>query len=243
MARRYLGSEITEGLAFDERWTTCRSGIPVFGGSGRPYREVMSDTSNSGASRSMHERMLAGDPYIADDPELGELSSTALEFAAAYNATSVRQGPLRRRLLEELLGSIGEGTEIRPPLYVDYGSHIRIGARCFVNFGLVAMDAAAVTIGNDAQIGPHVQLLTPTHPIEPGPRRAKWEAAKPITIADNVWLGGGVIVLAGVTIGTNTVVGAGSVVTRDLPANVVAVGNPARIIRKLDEASDADPHD
>ncbi|WP_437956040.1 sugar O-acetyltransferase [Sorangium sp. So ce119] len=187
-------------------------------------------------SRSMRERMLAGDPYIADDPEIAERSAAALDLMAAYNATSVRQRPLRRRLLEQLLGSIGEGTEIRPPFYVDYGAHITIGARCFANFGLVALDVAPITIGDDVQIGPNVQLLTPTHPVEPEPRRQKWEAAKPIKIGNNVWLGGGAIVLPGVTIGDNTVVGAGSVVTRDLPANVVAVGNPARAIRSIDDA-------
>jgi len=182
----------------------------------------------------MRERMLAGDPYIADDPEIGEQSAAALDLMAAYNATSVRQGPLRRQLLEQLLGGIGEGTEIRPPLYVDYGAHLRIGARSFANFGLVALDVASITIGDDVQIGPNVQLLTPTHPVEPEPRRQKWEAAQPIVIGDNVWLGGGAIVLPGVTIGANTVVGAGSVVTRDLPADVVAVGNPARVVRTLD---------
>jgi maltose O-acetyltransferase len=184
-------------------------------------------------TRSMRERMLAGDPYIADDPELGAQNMAALDLMDAYNATTVRQGPLRRRLLEELLGSVGEGTEIRPPLYVDYGAHLSIGARTFANFGLVALDVAPITIGDDVQIGPNVQLLTPTHPIEPEPRRDKWEAAKPITIGDNVWLGGGVIVCPGVTIGENTVVGAGAVVTRDLPANVVAVGNPARVVREI----------
>lgn len=181
--------------------------------------------------------MLAGDLYIADDPELGEQSSRALDLIQVYNATSVRAVEERRRLLRDLLGSIGEGTEIRPPLYVDYGSHISIGARCFANFGLVALDVAPITIGDDVQIASNVQLLTPTHPVEPGPRRAKWEAAKPITIGDNVWLGGGAIVLAGVTIGENTVVGAGAVVPRDLPPNVVAVGNPARIVRQLDPDS------
>ena len=185
----------------------------------------------------MRERMLAGDLYIADDPELGEQSSRALDLIQVYNATSVRAVEERRRLLRDLLGSIGEGTEIRPPLYVDYGSHISIGARCFANFGLVALDVAPITIGDDVQIASNVQLLTPTHPVEPGPRRAKWEAAKPITIGDNVWLGGGAIVLAGVTIGENTVVGAGAVVPRDLPPNVVAVGNPARIVRQLDPDS------
>ena len=97
----------------------------------------------------------------------------------------------------------------------------------------MSLDVATVTIGDDVQIGPNVQLLTPTHPVEPGPRRDKWESAAPIVIGDNVWLGGGVIVCPGVTIGANTVVGAGAVVTRDLPADVVAVGNPARVIREL----------
>lgn len=181
----------------------------------------------------MRERMLAGDLYLADDPELGEANARALDLMDAFNATTVRQGPLRRRLLSELLGSVGEGTEIRPPLFVDYGTQITVGARCFANFGLTALDVAPITIGDDVQIGPHVQLLTPTHPVEPEPRRAKWEAARPIVIGDNVWLGGGVIVCPGVTIGENTVVGAGSVVTRDLPANVVAVGNPARVVRTV----------
>jgi maltose O-acetyltransferase len=183
----------------------------------------------------MRDRMLAGDAYIADDPVLAEENATALDLMAAYNATSVRQRPLRRQLLEALLGAIGEDTEIRPPLYVDYGTHLTIGARCFANFGLVALDVAAITIGDDVQIGPNVQLLTPTHPVEPEPRRQKWEGAQPIVIGDNVWLGGGAIVLPGVTIGENTVVGAGSVVTRDLPANVVAVGNPARVVRSLEQ--------
>ncbi|GGK73190.1 maltose O-acetyltransferase [Ornithinimicrobium pekingense] len=188
----------------------------------------------------MRERMEAGDLYIADDPELAELSTRALDLMDTYNATTVRQAPLRRRLLEELLGSVGEDTEIRPPLRVDYGSNISVGARSFANFGLVALDVAPVVIGDDVQIGPNVQLLTPTHPLEPGPRRDKWEAARPIRIGDNVWLGGGVIVLPGVTIGDNTVVGAGAVVTRDLPADVVAVGNPARVVRRLADPAPAD---
>jgi maltose O-acetyltransferase len=183
--------------------------------------------------RSMHERMLAGDLYLAGGEEMGELSRAALERMAAYNATTVRQVDERQRLLWELLGSVGEGTEIRPPLYVDYGVHITVGAETFINFGLVALDVATISIGDDVQMGPNVQLLTPTHPIEPELRREKWEAAKPIGIGNNVWLGGGVIVLGGVTIGENTVVGAGAVVTRDLPPNVVAVGNPARVIRVL----------
>jgi maltose O-acetyltransferase len=175
-----------------------------------------------------------GDPYIADDPEPAEENAVALDLMAVYHATGVRQAPPRRRLLEQLLGAIGEDTAIRPPLYVDYGSNLTIGARSFANFGLVALDVARITIGDTVQIGPHVQLLTPTHPVEPGPRRDKWGAAEPITIGDEVWLGGGVIVCPGVTIGKNTVVGAGAVVTRDLPANVVAVSNPARVVRPLE---------
>jgi maltose O-acetyltransferase len=181
----------------------------------------------------MRDRMLAGDLYVADDPEIAAEQGAAHQRMEAYNATSVQQRALRRQLLEELLGSVGEGTEIRPPLYVDYGSHVQMGHRCFANFGLVALDVAPITIGDDVQIGPNVQLLTPTHPVEPGARRDKWEAARPITIGDNVWIGGGAVVLPGVSIGADTVVGAGAVVTRDLPAGVVAVGNPARVVRTL----------
>ena len=118
---------------------------------------------------------------------------------------------------------------------MDYGSQVTIGARCFVNYGLVALDVARITIGDDVQIGPNVQLLTPTHPVEPQARLEKWEAAKPIAIGNNVWLGGGAIVLPGVTIGRNAVVGAGAVVTRDVPANAVVVGNPARVVRRVAE--------
>lgn len=108
-----------------------------------------------------------------------------------------------------------------------------MGARTFANFGLVALDVATITIGDDVQIGPNVQLLTPTHPLEARPRREKWEAARPITIGNNVWIGGGAIILPGVSIGDDTVVGAGAVVTKDLPAGVIAVGNPARVVREL----------
>lgn len=182
----------------------------------------------------MRERMLAGDLYIADDPELAAQNLRAMDLMDAFNATPARDSQQRRQLLIELLGAIGHGTEVRPPLRVDYGCHIRIGARTFVNFGLAALDVAPITIGDDVQIGTNVQLLTPTHPIDPQLRRDKWEAAQPIAIGDNVWLGSGVIVLPGVTIGANTVVGAGAVVTRDLPANIAAVGNPARVVRTID---------
>ena len=184
-------------------------------------------------TRSQLERMLAGDPYFAGDPELKRLSQRASVLMDRYNRSSAEDDGARRELLNELLGQVGEGVVIRPPFYCDYGAQIRIGARTFVNFNLVALDVASITIGEDVQIGPNVQLLTPTHPTEPEPRRAKVEAAKPISIGNNVWLGGGAIVCPGVTIGENTVVGAGTVVTRNLPPNVVAVGNPARVIRSL----------
>jgi len=186
-------------------------------------------------TRSMKQRMLAGDLYLADDPELIADHVRAQELTDAYNATGVDERARRTEILHDLLGSIGEDTAIRPPLRVDYGSQIRIGSGTFVNFGLIALDVVDITIGDDVQIGPNVQLLTPLHPLEAGARRAKWENAAPITIGDNAWLGGGVIVCPGVTIGANTVVGAGSVVTRDLPAGVLAVGNPARVVRELPE--------
>ncbi len=175
--------------------------------------------------------MLAGDLYVADDPVLAEDHLRAMRLLEQFNATPARAPQERRRLLAQLLGELGEEVAIRPPLHVDYGYQLRVGARTFVNVGLVALDVAAITIGEDVQIGPNVQLLTATHPLEPGPRRAKWEAAQPITIGDNVWLGGGAILLPGVTVGADAVVGAGAVVTRDVPAGVVAVGNPARVIR------------
>ena len=163
-------------------------------------------TNDAQDLRSNKERMLAGDLYITD-AEILQDQVRSQELMVAYNSAAPGDARLRRQLLEELLGSIGEETEIRPPFYVDYGSRITMGSRCFANFGLVALDVAPITIGDDVQIGPNVQLLTPTHPVEPGPRRDKWESAQPITIGDNVWLGGGVIVLPGVTIGADTVVG------------------------------------
>ena len=184
-------------------------------------------------NRTQRERMLAGDLYIADDPELAADSLRARLLQDRFNRSPSDAVDERRRILTELLGEFGTGSVIRPPFYCDYGYQICVGARVFVNYGLTALDVATITIGDDVQIGPNVQLLTPTHPVEAEARRAKWEAASPITIGDNAWLGGGVIVLPGVTIGDNAVVGAGSVVTRDLPAGVVAIGSPARVTRAV----------
>lgn len=183
--------------------------------------------------RTNRERMLAGDLYISDDPENERESKRAVKLQSQYTAAYAEDPDGARPILADLLGSLGEDAHIKPPLYVDYGTFISVGARTFINYNLTALDVAPITIGEDCQIGPNVQLLTPTHPVEPQPRRDRLEAAKPISIGDNVWLGGGAIVLPGVTIGDNSVIGAGAVVTRDVPANSVAVGNPARVVRQI----------
>ena len=194
---------------------------------------MRAQTPGSPDRRSQRDRMLAGELYVADDPQLAADNLRALKLTRDFNNSDPADPQARLALLRELLGSLGEGTEIRPPLYCDYGYQTHVGARTFINVGVVLLDVAPIRIGDDVQVGPNVQFLTPTHPLEPETRRAKWEAAQPITVADNVWLGGGVIVCPGVSIGENTVVGAGAVVVKDLPANVVAVGNPARVVRSL----------
>lgn len=189
--------------------------------------------------RSQRERMLAGLPYRANDPELQAAAQRARRLAQRYNLLEPDDPVAARAILHELLGSLGTGSQIRAPLQVDYGSQLHVGQQCFINVGLVALDVAPIRIGNDVRIGPNVQLLTPWHPLDPAERRAGLEGGLPIQIEDNVWLGGGVIVLPGVTIGAHTVVGAGAVVTHDLPAGVVAVGNPARIVRHVPLPPDA----
>lgn len=180
--------------------------------------------------------MLAGDEYCADDPAFAEPLGRAARLADRYHRERMAGDTAGAdATLAELLGSVGDRVTIRSPLFVDLGRRITVGARTFVNVNLTALDIAPITIGEDCQIGPNVQLLTPTHPIDPQRRRALIESAEPITIGDNVWLGGGVIVCPGVTIGDDSVIGAGSVVARDIPAGVVAVGNPARVIRRVDE--------
>ncbi|MCX2747233.1 sugar O-acetyltransferase [Arthrobacter sp. MI7-26] len=183
--------------------------------------------------RTNRERMFAGDLYISDDPESARESQRAVLLQTKYAAAYVEDPDAARPILAELLGSLGEDAHIKPPIFVDYGTFITVGARTFINYNLTALDVARITIGEDCQIGPNVQLLTPTHPVEPQPRRDRLEAAQPITIGDNVWLGGGAIVLPGVSIGDNSVIGAGAVVTKDIPANSLAVGNPARVIREI----------
>ncbi len=187
----------------------------------------------AGDPRTNHERMLAGDLYVADDPAIADAVRRAVRLMARFRAAYDEDPDAGQAVARELLGELGEGAHVRAPLFVDYGDRVFVGPRTFVNMGLTALDVADIRIGADCQIGPNVQLLTPTHPVDPEPRRARLEAAQPITIADNVWLGGGVIVCPGVTIGENSVVGAGAVVTRDVPPNSLAVGNPARVVRSI----------
>jgi len=178
------------------------------------------------------DRLGSGDWYITDESVLA-LQRERQTVMELYNSSPVADPIRRRELLLDLFGEVGDDVEVRSPVYVDYASNVHIGTGVFVSYGCQFADVARITIGDHAQIGPYVQLLTPTHPLEPQRRRDKWETARPVAIGDNVWLGGGVIVCGGVTIGEDTVVGAGSVVTTDLPPGVLAVGSPARVVRML----------
>ena len=179
--------------------------------------------------------MLRGELFRADDPELVAAHDRAQELLYDYNATRPGEQAEREALLRDLLGSVGAGVVVVPAFRCDYGTNITIGEGTFVNFGCVMLDIAPIALGSTCWLATQVQLLAATHPIDPIARRDAWEYGAPITIADNVWLGGGVIVCPGVSIGEDTVVGAGAVVTRDLPAGVVAYGNPARVVREIGE--------
>ncbi|MDQ0801490.1 sugar O-acetyltransferase [Arthrobacter sp. SLBN-112] len=189
----------------------------------------------SGDPRTNYERMAAGDLYMSDDPEISKRQQRAISLAGKFQAAFLEDAEGAQAVMRELLGHVGGDVHVRAPIYVDYGANISIGDGTFINYNLTALDVASISIGKDCQIGPNVQLLTPTHPVAAGPRRDKLEAAKPIVIGDNVWLGAGVIVLPGVTIGEDSVVGAGSVVTHDIPAGVVALGVPAKPVRSVEE--------
>lgn len=179
-------------------------------------------------------KMLAGELYISTDPELYAAHVRAQALLARFNATPADADDQPRALLSELFARFGADSVLKPSLRCDYGFNISIGERTFINFDCVLLDCNRIVIGDEVQIAPGVHIYTATHPLDPKARRAGLEYALPVTIHDGVWLGGGAIVCPGVTIGENTVVGAGSVVTKDLPANVVAVGNPCRAIRRLD---------
>jgi len=178
--------------------------------------------------------MLRGDLYLASDPELVAARVRARRLWAELNRSDPEDGALRARVLRELLGAVGERAWIEPPFYCDYGSNIVLGDGVFVNFGAVFLDPGRIVVGAEAQLGPMVQLLTADHPRDAAARAAGPELARPIRIGARAWLGGGVVVCPGVTVGEETVVGAGSVVVKDLPARVVAAGNPCRVIRSLD---------
>ena len=182
---------------------------------------------------SQKELMLRGEPYLSDDPDLAVERLHCRLLLERLNSTSPSQPRVIGQILRELLGAFGEDAYVQPPLYCDYGYSISIGARSFLNFGTVILDCAPVTIGEDVQIASSVQLLTATHPLDANARRERWESAHPITIGDGAWLGGGVIVCPGVSIGAQAVIGAGSVVTRDVPARQLAYGNPCRPVREL----------
>jgi maltose O-acetyltransferase len=182
------------------------------------------------------DKMLAGQLYRGTDPELVRAQLRAQHLVERFHVTAPEDTAARTAILRELLGKVGEGVTIRPRFACDYGTNIRIGDRTFINFDCVFLDCAVIEIGADVQIAPGVHLYTAQHPVEPVTRRDGLEYALPIRIEDNVWLGGRVVVCPGVTIGRNTVVGAGSVVVQDLPPGVVAAGIPARPIRAVTSA-------
>ena len=188
----------------------------------------------------MKERMLRGELYIADDPDLVADFGRAQDLLARYNGTSQSEQDQRDRILVELLGHVGDGVVIRPPFRCEYGTPITIGAGTFLNFDCLMLDVAPITIGVACQVATRVQFLTATHPVDPVPRRLGWESGAPIVVGDNVWLGGGAILCAGVTIGDDTVVGSGAVVTRDLPSGVLAAGVPATVIREIGKGDRVD---
>lgn len=184
--------------------------------------------------RSEREKMLAGELYDPLDPELVRARTRARDLCQDLNATREAQQGERRRILRELFGAGGEDAWVQPPFFCDYGSHIRLGKKCFFNFNCVVLDVCLVRIGDCTLFGPAVQVYTATHPLDAALRRER-EFGQPVVIGSDVWVGGGAIISPGVTIGSRCVIGAGSVVTRDLPEGVFAAGNPCRVIRKLAE--------
>lgn len=174
--------------------------------------------------------MLRGEPYDASDPALVEARITARRLTQQLNALDPGVLEERELVLRRLLGEIGAGSLVEAPFRCDYGTQVSMGSRVYINMGCIFLDAGVITLGDDVQIGPGVQLLTSDHPRDAGERARGLESALPIHIGARAWLGGGVIVLPGVEIGADTVIGAGSVVTRSIGPGVVAAGNPCRVI-------------
>jgi maltose O-acetyltransferase len=181
--------------------------------------------------QSERDKMLAGELYDPLDAELVAGRARAEALCAALNATR-EADPERRRICRELFGAGGDTASVRPPFFCDYGANIELGERVFFNFNCIVLDVCRVEIGDFTLFGPAVQIYTATHPLEAELRRSR-EFAKPVTIGSDVWVGGAAVILPGVTIGSRSVIGAGSVVTRDVPDDVFAAGNPCRVIRKL----------
>lgn len=182
--------------------------------------------------RSERDKMLAGDLYDPRDEALSQARERARDVLQALNLTRESETEKRRQLLATLFGAGGDTVWVQPPFYCDYGSQIELGEKCFFNFNCVILDVCSVTIGDFSLFGPGVQIYTATHPLNALQRRSA-EFGKPVHIGSDVWVGGGAIICPGVRIGDRAVIGAGSVVTRDIPADVMAAGNPCRVIRGL----------
>lgn len=182
------------------------------------------------------EKMLSGRLYKSFDAELLAERQRAKEIVFRYNSLQPSMIEERNELLRSLFGSVKGNFFIEPPFRCDYGCNIEIGENFYANYNLVILDCAKVTIGDNVLIGPNVGIYTAGHPLHFELRNEEWEFACPITIEDNVWIGGNVVLNPGVTVGRNSVVGSGSVVTKDIPANVVAAGNPCRVIREITDA-------
>jgi maltose O-acetyltransferase len=182
--------------------------------------------------RTEKEKMLAGELYDPLDPELSRERLQCRNLLKAFNDTREDQTAERTELLKQLFGA-ETGVWIQPPFFCDYGTNIRVGSKVFFNFNCVILDVMAVTIGDNVLCGPSVQIYAATHPMDAG-TRGKWlEFAKPVSIGSDVWVGGAAIICPGVTIGSRSVIGAGSVVTRDVPDDVFAAGNPCKVIKRL----------
>lgn len=189
------------------------------------------------------EKMIQGLPYNAGDPELMQARRRCKELCFAFNQTPPSQRDKQQALLRSLLVQADEKIHIEPNLWCDYGCNIRAGRGLYINHNCVILDCAPVIFGEDVLIGPNCGFYTACHPIDPEQRRTGTEFARPITIGSNVWFGGGCTVLPGVTIGDNCVIGAGSVVTKDIPANCVAAGNPCRVLRPISPSDKLDLSD
>jgi maltose O-acetyltransferase len=184
-------------------------------------------------SKTEKEKMLAGELYNCLDPELEKQRRKVKQALQRYNESEV--GTERQAILQSMLGGLGKTSLIEPPFFCVYGENIYLGEYVFLNFLCTILDCGEVRLGNHVMVGPGVQLYTAAHALQAEARNQGWEVAKPITVEDNVWIGGSAILLPGVRVGRNAVVGAGAVVTRDVPANTVVAGNPARVIRVIEQ--------